>query len=162
MSPANSTSYAQVFLAVGAVYFIWAHMFANFQKLLEVDAARTWLWEVLHFPLHFCVLAFIAGMTNCLAVTIWSAALLHAFSLFRTAVADVLDGGGLDSGRVSALALVLDRLDLNPDFATQYARLAALAGDGSAAAGDDITVRAYQYFAQIIRATCSVSLQWPS
>jgi uncharacterized membrane protein len=160
VSPANSTAYAQVFLAVGVTYFIWAHMFANFHKTLEVDAGRTWLWEVLHFPLHFCLLAYIAAMTNCVAVNVWSAALLRAFGLFRSAVADVLDGGGLDETRVRDLALVLDRLDLNPDFTTQYARLAKLAGDGSAAAAETITVRAYQYFAQIIRATCSVSLTW--
>ncbi|CAK9783679.1 hypothetical protein CC85DRAFT_302311 [Cutaneotrichosporon oleaginosum] len=155
VSPVDSTAYAQVFLAVGVIYFIWANMFANFHKALEVDAGRTWLWEVLHFPLHFCLLAFIAAMTNCVAVNVWSAALLRAFGLFRAAVKDMLDGGGLDDARIRNLALVLDRLDLEPDFATQYSRLASLASDGSSTAAQAITVRAYQYFAQIIRATCS-------
>lgn len=126
-------------------------MFANFHKKVEADPARTWIWEALHYPLHFCVLALIGAMTNCIIVNVWSRGLLFSYRLFGRALTDIR-AGQLSAERVRSLALTFDRLKLNPDFETEYERLVQ-PGQTSAA----VTVKAYQYFAQIIHGTCSVS-----
>lgn len=125
-------------------------MFANFHKTVEVDPGRTWLWEALHFPLHFCVLALIGAMTNCITVNVWSSGLMSAYRLFGGAVSDII-GGRASDARMHRLAMVFDRLKLNPDFATVYQRLAQTGGSA-----EYIMVQAYQYFAAIIHGTCSV------
>lgn len=148
-SPTGS-SYAQVFLCAGVIYFVWAQMFANFHKTVEVDPGRTWIWEALHYPLHFCVLALIGAMTNCITVNVWSHGLLSTYRLFGRALTEILDGQTSDA-RMRNLAMTFDRLKLNPDFATVYARLTQ-----PGASRASIEVQAYQYFAQIIHGTCSV------
>lgn len=69
----SSVMYSQIFLCesplthwlmagLGVFYFIWAFLFANFNKKLDIDAGRTFIWEVLHFFLHFTLLILIAAM----------------------------------------------------------------------------------------------------
>lgn len=126
-------------------------MFANFHKTVEIDPGRTWIWEALHYPLHFCVLALIGAMTNCITVNVWSRSLLSTYRLFGRALSEILDGQTSDA-RMHSLAMTFDRLKLNPDFATEYARLTQ-----PGQSMDAVTVRAYQYFAQVIHGTCQQS-----
>lgn len=44
------------------MFFIWWLMFANYDNEDEVDQGRILLWEVLHFPLLFCLLLMISGL----------------------------------------------------------------------------------------------------
>jgi hypothetical protein len=39
--------------AVGTIYCLWGFLFSHFRMADHVDPARTWLWEMLHYPLHF-------------------------------------------------------------------------------------------------------------
>ena len=90
-------------------------------------------------------------MTNCINVNVWSRGLLSTYRLFRRALSEILDDQ-IDQARAHDFAMTFDRLKLNPDFATELARLTQ-PGQSKAA----VTVRAYQYFAQVIHGTCQQS-----
>lgn len=37
-------------------------MFSYFRLIDDVDPARTWLWEMIHYPLHFGIFMLYAGI----------------------------------------------------------------------------------------------------
>lgn len=142
------------------LYLIWVFLFANFQSDIDVDAGRTWLWEWIHFPLHLAMLLLIAGMVNCIAMTSWSNGLVKAYDTFHDAVVSVLDGTRLSGKEQWRIANYLGKLDLSPDFISEYNVLVNYVEKPSVSAQErnsTLLLWSYQYLGQIVQTTCSVS-----
>lgn len=61
LSVGNVDTYLQVFLAIGIYYMIWAFMFSRFRREDRIGGRRAYLWEIVHFPLHFGLLLLLAA-----------------------------------------------------------------------------------------------------
>lgn len=44
------------------MYDLWSLLFSNFRQNVPIDSGRTWLYEAIHFPLHFCMLLLLLAM----------------------------------------------------------------------------------------------------
>ncbi|BEI89868.1 uncharacterized protein CcaverHIS019_0212300 [Cutaneotrichosporon cavernicola] len=150
----DTATYAQVFLAIGVMYDLWSFLFAHFRQEVPVDAGRTWLYEIIHFPLHFSMLLLLFGMVNTVSINSFAFGIVDAGNMFFTAVSYAQNNQPLASPAIRRIAINLNRLNTNPDFEAQYTILQGMA-NGTIAG--DVELEAYTYLAQLLYAACQSS-----
>ncbi|KLT41477.1 hypothetical protein CC85DRAFT_286387, partial [Cutaneotrichosporon oleaginosum] len=150
----DTTTYAQVFLAIGVMYNLWSLLFANFRQEVPVDAGRTWLYEIIHFPLHFCMLLLLLGMVNAVTLNSFAFGIVDVTNKYLTAYAYAANGVPLTAAPVRRLAVEMNRLDTTPDFEAEYALIQGMA-NGTIAS--DPLLESWTYVAQLIYAACEKS-----
>lgn len=136
------------------MYDLWSLLFANFRQEVPVDAGRTWLYEAIHFPLHFSMLLLLLGMVNTVALNSFAFGMVDMTNKFLTALQYAETNVSLSSAPVQRLAVEMNRLDTTPDFEAEYALMQGMA-NGSITS--DVALEAWTYFAQLVYAACEKS-----
>lgn len=154
---------------IGVIFFIWVFLFTNYRLDLDLnrDTRRTWVWELLHFPLHFALVLLLASIVNAIKLSSWTQSLVNAYTLFVNSALSLLEGSPLSDSELWDAAMQLDKLDLAPDFTEQYRLMEEyfFTSNASITVRDStILLESYQYIGQIVWSTCSVSSlrrRWP-
>ncbi|GMK59089.1 hypothetical protein CspeluHIS016_0701040 [Cutaneotrichosporon spelunceum] len=150
----DSTTYAQVFLAIGIMYNLWSLLFSNFRQEVPVDAGRTWLYEIIHFPLHFSMLLLLIAVVNTITINSFAYSIVDAGNLFVTMLTYIKADMPVTSPEVEQLAIELNRLKTYPEFEQQYVLLQGM--ENGTIAGD-MELEAYTYLAQLLYSACQKS-----
>jgi hypothetical protein len=134
-------------------------LFADFHHTIEQDPGRTWVWEIIHFPLHFAILLLLAAMTNAIRMTAWTEALVQALEMFITAVGELLYHRLLTYAELWKTSKYIDRLDLTLDFVSEYDLLSTILAETTdeSVGNSTLITMGNQYVGQIVWSACSVS-----
>ncbi len=136
------------------MYDLWSLLFANFRQDVPVDAGRTWLYEIIHFPLHFSMLLLLLAMVNPISINSFAFGIVDLLNKFELTLNYVLDGVPIESHAVQRLAVEMNRLDTTPDFEAEYALMQGMV---NGTITSNAALEAYTYFAQLLYAACQKS-----
>lgn len=133
------------------MYDLWCLLFSNFRQNVPIDAGRTWLYEIIHFPLHFSMLLLLLGMVNTVSLNAFAYGMVDVRRNLYAILPGLVDGVPVNSPEVQKVAMLMNRLDVTPDFEAEYAILQAMVNT----TGADLEF--YGYIAQVIYAACEKS-----
>ncbi|ORY31942.1 hypothetical protein BCR39DRAFT_524717 [Naematelia encephala] len=153
LSQSSSTTYGQVWLAIGIIYLLWCFLFARFRVEDVVNPQRALLWESLHFALHFALLLLLAALVNVIVVFAFADGIATVTSEFTRTGASLTAGTPLNSTDVAVIRNAVNRLPLVPSYEVEYNYLLGIRNDPNHT--EDPTILAYQYWGQVMIQTTS-------
>jgi len=156
------------------MYNIWSFLFSDFPKAL-FNVQRLFMWEFIHFPLHFGMMLLMAAMVvsvpalptaihgptdsqNVITFDTFAQGLYKTTSAFSVVMADLQNTSmALSPEALRGISVYINRLDPVPDFMTAYKQLnATFNEDPNSVEGINA---ANQYFVQLLYGVATVRLQ---
>ncbi|WRT65361.1 uncharacterized protein IL334_002304 [Kwoniella shivajii] len=144
----NSVVYAQVFMSITIIYLLFGFLFTRFDPKEGINNARSAMWQILHFPLHFNLLLLLAALVNSVICFSLAGALTGTIDNFSSFTSSITNGTQITQSDQTFADTYLSTLHLQPSFEEEIQYLTELNNEDEPT--DDFAIKSYQYLGQIM------------
>lgn len=142
------------------MYNIWSFLFSNFNFDDAKDSKGIWIWELVHFPLHFAILLLISGLIvsahqlcslqNAIVLNSFIFGIITSSSRIIRVFQAIVSGQHVPISVIQEIGYTLNKLNLEHNFQETYTNLIV----SNTTSTNATVVLSYQYYARVLRSAC--------